>query len=49
MTIQVIEYQNTTGEPMILLLDEENDRAESMTLATYEQRLADQEKQSGTL
>ena len=39
MTVQVIEYENTTGEPMVLLLDEENDRAESMTAQTYAARL----------
>jgi len=38
MTIQVIEYQSTTGDEMILLLDEANDKAESMTKAEYNRR-----------
>jgi hypothetical protein len=38
MTIQVIQYQNTTGDEMILLLDEANDKAESMTKAEYDRR-----------
>ena len=40
MTIQVIEYQNTTGDEMILLLDVENDKATSMTKSTYDAQLA---------
>ena len=40
MTIQVIEYQSTTGDEMILLLDEANDKAESMTKAEYNRREA---------
>jgi hypothetical protein len=42
MTIQVIKYQSTTGDEMILLLDEENDKAESMTKAEYDRRQAEQ-------
>ena len=42
MTIQVIEYQNTTGDEMILLLDIENDKATPMTKETYEAQLAAQ-------
>ena len=42
MTIQVIEYENTTGEAMILLLDEANDKAESMIKAEYDRRQAAQ-------
>ena len=42
MTIQVIEYKNTTDDEMVLLLDEENDRAESMTKAEYDRRQAEQ-------
>lgn len=49
MTIQVIEYENTTGEAMILLLDEENNKAESMTAETYTARLEAAKEASGTL
>lgn len=44
MTIQVIEYQNTTGDEMILLLDIENDKATSMTKETYDEMIAQQTK-----
>jgi hypothetical protein len=44
MTIE--EYENIAGEPMVLVIDEESDTAESMTKAVYEQRLAAKEAQS---
>ena len=47
--MKIEEYENIAGEPMVLIIDNENDTAESMPKAVYEQRLADQEKQSGTL
>lgn len=41
--MEIIEYENTAGEPMILLLDKENDKAESMTRATYDEQQAAQQ------
>jgi len=38
----ITEYENLAGEPMVLILDKENDKAESMTKAQYEQRQAEQ-------
>jgi hypothetical protein len=43
MTIQVIEYKNTTDDEMVLLLDEANDKAESMSKAEYDRRQAEAE------
>ena len=40
--MKMTEYENTNGEPMVLIIDEENDKAESMTKAQYEQRQAEQ-------
>jgi hypothetical protein len=37
--MKITEYLNTNDEPMILILDEENDKAESMTKAQYDERL----------
>jgi hypoxanthine phosphoribosyltransferase len=44
MTIE--HYENTLGEPMVLVIDEENDTAQSMTLAYYEELEAAKEAQS---
>ena len=38
----ITEYENLNGEPMILIIDEENDTAESMTKAEYDRRQAEQ-------
>jgi hypothetical protein len=38
----ITEYENLSGEPMILIIDEENDTAESMSKAEYERRQAEQ-------
>ena len=38
--MEIIEYENTTGEAMVLLLDKENDKAKSMTKAEYDRRQA---------
>jgi hypothetical protein len=48
MTLQITEYKSTTGEDMILIVDAENDKAESMTKATYEARL-EAAKENGTI
>ena len=34
----ITEYENSNGEPMVLILDEANDKAESMTKAEYDRR-----------
>jgi hypothetical protein len=34
----ITEYTNSVGEPMVLVLDEENDKAESMPKAEYDRR-----------
>jgi hypothetical protein len=36
--MKITEYLNTNDEPMVLILDEENDKAESMTKAQYDER-----------
>ena len=36
----ITEYENIDGDAMILILDEENDKAESMPKAEYERRQA---------
>jgi hypothetical protein len=38
----ITEYENTYGEPMVLIVDEANDKAESMTKAEYDRRQAEQ-------
>ncbi len=38
----ITEYENSNGEPMVLILDEANDKAESMTKAEYDRRQAEQ-------
>lgn len=37
----ITEYENSNGEPMVLIVDEANDKAESMTKAEYERRQAE--------
>jgi hypothetical protein len=39
----ITEYENLNGEPMILIIDEKNDKAESMTKAEYDRRQAEAE------
>jgi len=39
----ITNYENLAGQPMVLILDEENDKAESMTKEQYEQRQAQAE------
>ncbi len=34
----ITEYENLSGKPMVLIVDEENDKAESMTKAEYDRR-----------
>lgn len=41
--MKIQEYENTNGESMVLIIDEENNKAESMTLKTYEERLTAKE------
>jgi hypothetical protein len=38
----ITEYENSYGEAMVLVVDEENDKAESMTKAEYDRRQAEQ-------
>ena len=40
--MKITEYENLAGEPMILIIDEENDKAESMSKAEYDRRQAQQ-------
>jgi len=44
MTIK--HYENIEGQPMVLVIDEENNTAQSMTLAYYEELEA--AKENGT-
>ena len=37
----ITEYENSNGEAMVLIIDEANDRAESMTKAEYDRREAE--------
>ena len=37
----ITEYENSNGEPMVLIIDEANDKAESMTKAEYDRREAE--------
>ena len=39
----ITEYENSNGEPMVLILDEANDKAESMTKAEYDRRQTEAE------
>ena len=38
--MKITEYENLAGQPMVLILDEENDKAESMTKEQYDEREA---------
>jgi hypothetical protein len=38
----ITEYENSNGEPMVFILDEINDKAESMSKAEYDRRQAEQ-------
>ena len=38
----ITNYENLDGQPMVLILDEENDKAESMTKEQYDKRQAEQ-------
>ena len=40
--MKITEYENLAGEPMVLMVDEINDKAESMTKAEYDRRQAEQ-------
>jgi hypothetical protein len=46
--MKITEYENLEGQPMVLILDEENDKAESMTKAEYDRRQAEQSTPSVT-
>lgn len=39
--IKINEYENSNGEAMVLIIDEANDKAESMTKAEYDRRKAE--------
>lgn len=38
--MEIIQYENSVGEPMILILDEENDKAISMPKSVYDEQQA---------
>ena len=38
--MEIIEYENTVGEPMILIIDKENDKAISMPKSVYDEQQA---------
>jgi hypoxanthine phosphoribosyltransferase len=38
--MEIIEYTNSSNEPMILIIDDVNDTAESMTKAYYDEHFA---------
>jgi hypothetical protein len=38
----ITEYENSYGELMVLIVDEENNQAESMTKEEYDRRQAEQ-------
>jgi hypothetical protein len=38
----IIESENSWGETVVILIDEENDKAESMTKTEYDRRQAEQ-------
>ncbi len=44
----ITEYENSYGELMVLIVDEANDKAESMTKAEYDRRQAEQSTPSVT-
>ncbi len=44
----ITEYENLSGEPMVLIVDEINDKAESMSKAEYDRREAEQSTPSVT-
>ena len=41
----ITEYENLEGVPMVLIIDEANDKGESMSKAEYERRQAQQVEQ----
>jgi len=42
--MKLIEYKNSSDDEMIIVIDEENDTAESMSLAEYNRRLLEAEQ-----
>ena len=38
----ITEYKSTTGETMILIIDEENNQGQSMPKSTYDEMIAKQ-------
>jgi hypothetical protein len=40
--MEIKEYENSTGEAMILIIDAENDTAQSMLKSTYDAMQAEQ-------
>jgi len=40
--MKITEYLNTNDEPMVFILDKENDKAESMPKSEYDRRQAEQ-------
>ena len=36
----ITEYENTNGEPMVLIIDEEQNKSESMPKSTYDEQQA---------
>ena len=44
--MKTTEYKNTNDEPMVLIVDEENDKGESMSKAEYDRRQVEQAAQA---
>ena len=44
--MEITYYKNSLGEEMVLILDEANDKSESMTKAEYDRRQAQQVAQA---
>jgi len=45
----ITEYENSYGELMVLVVDEEKNKAESMTKAEYDRREAEAEQSTPSL
>ena len=42
--MEITYYENTAGEEMVLIVDTENNKAESMLKSVYDAKLADEAK-----
>jgi hypothetical protein len=46
--MEIIKYQNTNGDAMVLIIDKENDSGKSMTEIEYDRQQAEQSTPSVT-